>query len=144
VASFGFDRFETFLGPGTESVDPSKRCNIVFDISYPSCKFYATGINSRGFACIGEGAAATFTSTYSFLDDDTSQPTTTRTTIQGGGLWAAGQIFTKSDLIPSRSIVWSPCGVSSSSLSIWSQVESALNHTAVVDSVNFEFKWDVC
>ena len=51
----------------------------------------------------------TFYSTY-YFSQAPSATTTTQTSIQGGGIWAEGQAFTKADQVPTASYIYSPCG----------------------------------
>lgn len=50
-----------------------------------------------------------FYSTY-YFSQDAKATTTTQTSIQGGGIWAEGQVYTKTDVIPTTSYIFSPCG----------------------------------
>jgi hypothetical protein len=65
----------------------------------------------HGYALLEEGVTGTFFSTY-YFSQDAKATTTTQTTITGGGIWAAGQVYTKSDKIPTASYIYSPCGAS--------------------------------
>lgn len=51
----------------------------------------------------------TFFSTY-YFSQAPSDTTTTQTTISGGGIWAEGQVYTKTDKVPTASYIYSPCG----------------------------------
>lgn len=65
----------------------------------------------HGYAQLEKGVTGTFYSTY-YFSQDAAATTTTRTSIAGGGIWADGQVYTKSDQIPTASYIFSPCGAS--------------------------------
>lgn len=59
----------------------------------------------------------TFYSTY-YFSENAADTTTTQTSINGGGIWADGQVYTKENLVPSEKYVRSRCGGGSSILNI--------------------------
>lgn len=63
----------------------------------------------HGYAQLEEGVTGTFYSTY-YFSQDASATTTTQTSIVGGGIWEQGQVYTKTDQIPTASYIFSPCG----------------------------------
>jgi hypothetical protein len=63
----------------------------------------------HGYAQLEKGVTGTFYSTY-YFSQDAAATTTTQTSITGGGIWEQGQVYTKSDKIPTASYIYSPCG----------------------------------
>lgn len=71
----------------------------------------------HGFAQLDAAVTGTFFSTY-YFSDNAAETSTTQTSIQGGGIWADGQVYTKQDLVPAEKEVRSRCGGDSSILNI--------------------------
>ncbi|EGS22611.1 uncharacterized protein CTHT_0010820 [Thermochaetoides thermophila DSM 1495] len=112
VITFGFDKFQTYIGPGTTIADRTKNCQLHLNLKYPGgFQFAVVESTYHGYALLEEGVTGTFFSTY-YFSQDAKATTTTQTTITGGGIWAAGQVYTKSDKIPTASYIYSPCGAS--------------------------------
>jgi hypothetical protein len=112
VITFGFDKFQTYIGPNVSPLEKSKNCALHLDLKYPGgFQFSVVESTYHGFALLENGVTGTFFSTY-FFSQDASATTTTRTTINGGGVWAEGQVYTKSDSVPTASLIFSPCGAS--------------------------------
>ncbi|KAK8122949.1 hypothetical protein PG984_011619 [Apiospora sp. TS-2023a] len=110
VITFGFDAFQTYIGPGTNVSDRTKNCQLHLNLKYPGGFQYALVDSTyHGYAQLEKGVTGTFLSTY-YFSQDASATTTTRTSITGGGVWEAGQVYTKEDKIPTTSVIWSPCG----------------------------------
>src|SRR5690606_33891638 len=63
----------------------------------------------HGFAILEEGIVGSFISSY-FFSQDAEATSVTRTEIEGGGLWAEGQVYTRQDEVPTASMIYSPCG----------------------------------
>lgn len=92
VVTFGFDAFQTYIGPGTAVADRTKNCQLHLTLNYPGgFQFAVLDSTYHGYAQLDTGVTGTFLSTYYFSQDATAT-TTTRTSISGGGLWAAGQV----------------------------------------------------
>lgn len=92
VVTFGFDAFQTYIGPGTVVADRTKNCQLHLTLNYPGgFQFAVLDSTYHGYAQLDTGVTGTFLSTYYFSQDATAT-TTTRTSITGGGLWAAGQV----------------------------------------------------
>jgi len=110
VVTFGFDGFVTMIGPGTTAADKTKACQIHLNLKYPGGFTFAV-VQSvyHGYAQLDTGVTGTFLSTY-FFSQAATQTTTTRTTLTGGGTWAAGQVYTKTDTIPTTGLIFAPCG----------------------------------
>lgn len=95
VVTFGFDAFQTYIGPGTVVADRTKNCQLHLTLNYPGgFQFAVLDSTYHGYAQLDTGVTGTFLSTYYFSQDATAT-TTTRTSITGGGLWAAGQVSLK-------------------------------------------------
>jgi hypothetical protein len=63
----------------------------------------------HGYAQLEPGVTGNFYSTY-YFSQDAGATTTTQTSIQGGGIWEQGQVYTKADQVPTASYIFSPCG----------------------------------
>ncbi|KAH7316851.1 hypothetical protein B0I35DRAFT_409994 [Stachybotrys elegans] len=110
VVTFGFDAFQTYIGPGLPVTERSKNCQLHLTLAYPGgFQFAVVESTYHGYAILEKGVTGTFYSTY-YFSQDAGSTTTTRTTITGGGVWAQGQVYTKQDQIPTASVIWSPCG----------------------------------
>lgn len=112
VITFGFDRFQTYIGPGTHRSDWTKNCQLHLTLAYPGgFQFSVLESTYHGYAQLEEGVTGTFFSTY-YFSQDAYATTTTSTSITGGPLWENGQVYTKTDQIPTASYIYSPCGSS--------------------------------
>ncbi|KAK3331215.1 hypothetical protein B0H66DRAFT_92987 [Apodospora peruviana] len=112
VITFGFDRFQTYIGPGFSAAEKSKNCQLHLNLKYPGgFQFSVVESTYHGYAQLDPGVTGTFYSTY-YFSQDASATTTTQTSISGGGIWAQGQVYTKADKIPTASYIFSPCGAS--------------------------------
>jgi hypothetical protein len=114
--TFGFDGFQTYVGPGTTIKDHTHNCQLHLGLNYPQgYSFSVIDATYHGYAQLDAGTSATFYSTY-YFSASAAQTTTTTSSIAGGGVWAAGQVYTKEDQTPN--IVKSPCGASSAILNV--------------------------
>lgn len=112
VITFGFDAFQTFIGPEFSIRDRSKNCQLHLNLQYPGgFTFSVVESTYHGFAYLEEGVTGSFYSTY-YFSQDAGKTTTTKTSIEGGGEWALGQVYTKSDKVPTTGLIWAPCGAS--------------------------------
>lgn len=112
VVTFGFDGFQTYIGPGYDPTAKTKNCQLHLNLKYPSgFQFAVVEATYHGYALLEKGVTGTFFSTY-YFSQDAKATTTTQTSIQGGGIWEQGQVYTKADRIPTASYIWSPCGAS--------------------------------
>ncbi|SPO00236.1 uncharacterized protein DNG_03083 [Cephalotrichum gorgonifer] len=110
VVTFGFDAFQTYIGPDISRTENSKSCSLHLSLKYPGgFQFSVVESTYHGFALLEEGTSGDFFSTY-FFSQDPNNTTVTKTSIQGGGVWAEGQVYTKQDEIPTVSLIYSPCG----------------------------------
>ncbi|KAH8886384.1 hypothetical protein GQ53DRAFT_694727 [Thozetella sp. PMI_491] len=110
VITFGFDKFQTYIGPGYDPTLKTKNCQLHLNLKYPGgFQFAVVESTYHGYAQLDTGVTGTFYSTY-FFSQDAGATTTTQTTISGGGQWAAGQVYTKQDQVPTASYIYSPCG----------------------------------
>lgn len=95
LVTFGFDSFQTYIGPGTTVADRSKNCQLHLTLNYPGGFQYSLVDSTyHGYAQMDTGVTGTFYSTY-YFSQDASATTTTKAVLTGGGLWAAGQVYTK-------------------------------------------------
>ncbi|KAM7188399.1 protein of unknown function (DUF4360) domain containing protein [Rhypophila sp. PSN 637] len=112
VITFGFDRFQTYIGPGVSPAEKTKNCQLHLNLKYPGgFQFSVVESTYHGYAQLDKGVTGTFYSTY-YFSQDAPATTTTQTSISGGGIWAQGQVYTKADKIPTASYIYSPCGAS--------------------------------
>ncbi|KAF2267697.1 hypothetical protein CC78DRAFT_591054 [Lojkania enalia] len=110
VITYGFDAFQTYIGPYTKPADHSKNCQLHLNLKYPGGFQYAVvDATYHGFARMDAGITGTFLTTY-FFSQDAAKTSTTRMTAQGGGALEMGQVYTKQDKIETTATVWSPCG----------------------------------
>ncbi|OIW31411.1 hypothetical protein CONLIGDRAFT_653914 [Coniochaeta ligniaria NRRL 30616] len=110
VITFGFDGFQTYIGPGYNPTDKTKNCQLHLNLKYPGgFQFSVVDSTYHGYAQLDPGVTGTFYSTY-YFSQSASDTTTTQTSISGGGIWAGGQVYTKADTIPTASYIYSPCG----------------------------------
>ncbi|EJT79829.1 hypothetical protein GGTG_04912 [Gaeumannomyces tritici R3-111a-1] len=110
VITFGFDAFQTYIGPGYDPKERTKNCQLHLNLRYPTgFQFAVVDSTYHGYAQLDAGIQGDFYSTYYFSQDAPST-TTTKTSISGGGVWAQGQVYTKADSIPTSSYIYSPCG----------------------------------
>jgi hypothetical protein len=87
-------------------------------VRYPSgFSFAVVDTTYHGFAMLDEGVTGTFFTTW-FFSNDAAASSTTQTSIKGGGIWAEGQVYTKSESLPGSNMVRSPCGGSEAILNI--------------------------
>jgi hypothetical protein len=112
VVTFGFDKFQTYIGPTYDPTTKTKNCQLHLTLKYPTgFQFAVVDSTYHGYAQLEKGVTGTFFSTY-YFSQDASATTTTQTTIVGGGAWLDGQVYTKEDQVPTASYIYSPCGAS--------------------------------
>ncbi len=112
VVTFGFDKFQTYIGPTYSATEKTKNCQLHLNLKYPGgFQFAVVDSTYHGFAQLDPGVTGTFYSTY-YFSQDASATATTQTSIAGGGVWADGQVYTKNDKIPTASVIYAPCGAS--------------------------------
>ncbi|PSN72349.1 hypothetical protein BS50DRAFT_484231 [Corynespora cassiicola Philippines] len=110
IVTYGFDAFQTYIGPQTKPSDHSKNCQLHLNLKYPGGFQYAVvDATYHGWARLDEGVTGQFITTY-FFSQDASRTSSTRMTAQGGGALANGQIYTKNDKVETTATIWSPCG----------------------------------
>lgn len=67
VITFGFDSFQTYIGPTAAQADKSKACQIHLSLSYPAGFTYAVvDATYHGYARLDAGVTGNFLSTYFF------------------------------------------------------------------------------
>jgi len=110
VITYGFDAFQTYIGPGTVPADRSKNCALHLNLQYPGGFQYAVvDATYHGWARLDSGVTGTFLTSY-FFSQDAAKTSTTRMSVNGGNGLENGQVYTKQDKVETTSIVWSPCG----------------------------------
>jgi len=110
VITYGFDSFQTYIGPGTKASDKSKNCQLHLNLKYPGGFQYAVlEATYHGWARLDAGVTGSFVTTY-YFSQDASKTQTTRTNFNGGGALLNGQVYTKNDQVETTATIWSPCG----------------------------------
>ncbi|KAI9163996.1 hypothetical protein HJFPF1_05631 [Paramyrothecium foliicola] len=134
VVTFGFDQFQTYIGPGIPFAERSKNCQLHLNLKYPGgFQFAIVESTYHGYAILEKGVKGDFFSTY-YFSQDAAATTTTRVSIQGGGVWEAGQVYTKQDQIPTASVIWSPCGANGN-LNINNRIGLTTTNTTAYGSI---------
>jgi len=137
VITYGFDSFQTYIGPGTAPSDHSKNCQLHLDLQYPGGFQYAVvDATYHGWARMDAGVTGSFITSY-YFSQDASKTSTTRMSAQGGGALALGQIYTKADNIETTATVWSPCGTTGIL-----NINNRLSLTAINSTVSGELSDD--
>ncbi|KAH6681350.1 hypothetical protein B0J14DRAFT_613341 [Halenospora varia] len=109
VITFGFDAFQTYIGPTAAQADRTKSCQLHLSLKYPSgFQYSVTDATYHGYARLDPGVTGNFLSTY-YFSQSASQTCTTKTSISGKE-WLTGQVYTKADHVETTSVIWSPCG----------------------------------
>ncbi|EUC49626.1 hypothetical protein COCMIDRAFT_84044 [Bipolaris oryzae ATCC 44560] len=110
VITYGFDKFQAYIGPGTVPSDRSKNCQIHLNLRYPGGFQYAVvDATYHGWARLDAGVNGTFITTY-YFSEDAGKTQTTRMSVSGGGAFANGLVYTKQDAVETTATIWSPCG----------------------------------
>ncbi|KAJ4374930.1 hypothetical protein N0V83_002008 [Neocucurbitaria cava] len=110
VITYGFDAFQTYIGPGTVPADRSKNCQLHLNLKYPGGFQYAVvDATYHGWARMDDGVTGSFITTY-YFSQDAGKTSTTRMTANGGGSLLTGQVYTKQDSVETTATIWSPCG----------------------------------
>ncbi|KAH7091303.1 hypothetical protein FB567DRAFT_490145 [Paraphoma chrysanthemicola] len=110
VITYGFDQFQTYIGPGTTPADRSKNCQLHLNLKYPGGFQYAVvEATYHGWARLDEGVTGSFITTY-YFSQDAGKTQTTRSSFTGGGPLLNGQVYTKQDSVETTATIWSPCG----------------------------------
>ncbi|EAT77709.1 hypothetical protein SNOG_14857 [Parastagonospora nodorum SN15] len=108
--SYGFDQFQTYIGPGSKASDKSKNCQLHLNLAYPGGFQYAVvDATYHGWARLDEGVTGSFITTY-YFSQDAGKTQTTRSSFNGGGALLNGQVYTKQDSVETTATIWSPCG----------------------------------
>lgn len=104
VVTFGFDAFQTYIGPTAKQADKTKQCQIHLSLQYPGgFQYSVVDATYHGWARLDPGVTGTFVSSY-FFSQAASQTCTTRSTISGSQ-WVDGDVYTKQDLIESTAVI---------------------------------------
>jgi hypothetical protein len=110
IITYGFDQFQTYIGPGIVASEHSKNCQLHLSLKYPGgFQYSVVAATYHGFARLDKGVTGTFLTSY-FFSQDASKTSTTRMTATGGGGLELGQVYTKQDTIETTATIWSPCG----------------------------------
>ncbi|KAF2868208.1 hypothetical protein BDV95DRAFT_630781 [Massariosphaeria phaeospora] len=110
VITYGFDQFQTYIGPSSKQGDHSKNCQLHLNLKYPGGFQYAiVDATYHGWARMDEPVSGTFVTTY-FFSQDASRTQTSRMSVKGGGRLIEGEVYTKHDKVETTATIWSPCG----------------------------------
>lgn len=109
VLTFGFDEFDTYLGPGYSPRDRTKDCTIPVKLRYPlGSSFEVVDAVYHGFAPrLDVGMTARMQSTYTIIDDGGGSKIVNTTAEVVGPLPG---IYTKTAPVSDRSMLRSGCG----------------------------------
>jgi hypothetical protein len=70
IVTFGFDGFQTYIGPGTKPADKTKNCQLHLNLKYPGgFQFAVVDSTYHGYAQLDKGVTGAFFSTYFFSQD---------------------------------------------------------------------------
>ncbi|KAF2430996.1 hypothetical protein EJ08DRAFT_714005 [Tothia fuscella] len=109
VVTFGFDAFQTYIGPGTKPADKSKNCQIHLTLHYPGGFQYSLMTATyHGYARLDPTVTGSFLSTY-YFSQDASRSASSKTTLTGPQ-YLSGAVYQKTDTVENASTIWSPCG----------------------------------
>jgi len=109
LITFGFDSFQTFIGPTVAASEKTKQCQLHLSLKYPGGFQYAvTDAVYHGYARLDASVTGNFLSTY-YFSQSASQTCTTKSSISGAA-WLAGDVYTKHDQVETTATIWSPCG----------------------------------
>ncbi|CAN8098832.1 unnamed protein product [Discula destructiva] len=115
VVTLGFDRFQTYIGPGTSLADHSKNCKLLLSLKYPpGYSFTVISSTYHGYAQLDPGVTGTFSSLYFFSSLPTATLSSSTSVLGGSGsgsAWTDGAVYTKSNSISTPKLVLSPCGL---------------------------------
>ncbi|RDL42345.1 Uncharacterized protein BP5553_02324 [Venustampulla echinocandica] len=107
--TFGFDAFQSYIGPQAAQADKTKNCQIHLDLKYPGGFQYAVvDATYHGYARLDPGVTGNFLSTY-YFSQSASKTCTTKSSITGPQ-WLTGDVYTKHDEVETTATIWSPCG----------------------------------
>ncbi|KAK7192033.1 secreted protein [Paraphaeosphaeria sporulosa] len=110
VITYGFDQFQTYIGPGIPTKDNSRACQLHLNLKYPGGFQYAVvSATYHGWARMDKGVTGDFITSY-YFSQDAGKTSTTRMSATGGGALTNGQVYTKQDNVETTAVVWSPCG----------------------------------
>ncbi|KAE9372135.1 hypothetical protein N431DRAFT_558038 [Stipitochalara longipes BDJ] len=113
TVTFGFDKFQAYIGPTASQSDKSKNCQLHLNLKYPGgLHFTVLQSTYHGWARLDAGVNASFVSTY-YFSQAASHTAETRKFISGDDTstdWTQGNTYDKVDTVKSASVIWSPCG----------------------------------
>jgi len=108
--TFGFDKFQAYIGPSAAQSDKTKQCQIHLSLNYPQgLHFTVLESTYHGWARLDPGVTGSFVSSY-YFSQDASHTAQTRVSIVGDAHWQQGDTYQKDDLVQSTSAIYSPCG----------------------------------
>lgn len=67
VVTFGFDSFQTYIGPAAAQADKTKQCQLHLSLQYPGgFQYSVVDATYHGWARLDAGVTGTFVSSYFF------------------------------------------------------------------------------
>ena len=70
VVTYGFDKFQTYIGPGTVQADRSKACQLHLNLKYPGgFQYSVVDATYHGWARLDKGVTGQFITSYYFSQD---------------------------------------------------------------------------
>ncbi|KAH8649452.1 hypothetical protein BGZ60DRAFT_551348 [Tricladium varicosporioides] len=106
VITFGFDAFQTYIGPNAAQADKTKSCQLHLSLKYPSgFQYSVTDATYHGYARLDPGVTGNFLSTYYFSQSATQTFIPTPPCSKSKML-----TYSRADHVETTSVIWSPCG----------------------------------
>ncbi|KAK3295189.1 uncharacterized protein B0H64DRAFT_416984 [Chaetomium fimeti] len=112
--TFGFDDFDTYIGPGMSPASKSKTCNITLTLSHPlGYSFEILDVVYHGFARLDAESNGIIVSSYTITGNEEGNGVfQTRSNIAGEPVG----VYTRTNAIPEQSRLASRCGAGETGL----------------------------
>lgn len=132
MITLGFDAFQAYIGPGTSITDRSKTCNLLITLKFPlSYSFSVISATYHGYAQLDPGVTGSFRSTYLLSSLLSGASASTSVSVLGGGAFAGGDVYTKTNSIATGNLLLSPCLLGGLSSTAVLTVNNALSLASV-------------
>lgn len=153
MLTFGFDEFNTYLGPGFAATDKTKSCLIPAKLSYPrGYTFEVVDATYHGFARLDVGMTASMRSLYTITGDAGVDGAVNTTVAIVGPL--AG-VYTKASVVAEGSRLATDCGLDAAWLQVNTRVATLSSVALPSGSINdgpvlslgyqqIQLKWTLC
>lgn len=101
-ATFGFDAYESSLGPGVAGEEREKHCQIFFTLRFPlGCTAATLSTTYHGFAALGDGATGVLAPSYNLSPGDLEVALPPPDFFEGAE-WAEGDTYERTDDIVAK------------------------------------------